>query len=205
MQLLLARFSNLIKLHLIVLGLLTAYFPLNAIAARMPNVTETSNSPNTNLTTWEIHGALAAKNKSKGWSASLNWLQFGPNTYQIRLMGPLGSGSVLISKKDNLISFKDGRTITTSNNAEDLLLKQTGIRLPVKNLYYWVRGLAAPGSVQAKILDKTRHLQRLQQNGYTIDFLQYNNIMGFLLPTIIRLEGNGLLVKVNINRWTLRA
>lgn len=51
------------------------------------------------VSSWEIRGALAAKNKSKGWSAAMNWAQNGPSSYQIRLMGPLGAGAVLINKK----------------------------------------------------------------------------------------------------------
>lgn len=58
------------------------------------------------VSSWEIKGALAAKTKAKGWSATMNWVQQGANSYQIRLMGPLGGGAVLISKKAILLHFK---------------------------------------------------------------------------------------------------
>lgn len=93
------------------------------------------------ISSWNIRGALAAKNKNKGWSASMNWVQQGPENYQIRLMGPLGSGAVLINKSGNTITFQDGAKKITSSSADELLAKQTGIRLPVSNLYYWIRGL----------------------------------------------------------------
>ncbi|HHX7432143.1 lipoprotein insertase outer membrane protein LolB [Legionella pneumophila] len=155
------------------------------------------------VSSWEIKGALAAKTKAKGWSATMNWVQQGANSYQIRLMGPLGGGAVLISKKGNTITFQDGSKITTSTNADELLLKQTGIRLPVNNLYYWVRGLPAPGGVQSEKHDQFNHLIQLKQNGYTIDFNKYTSVKGIDLPSMIRLEGNGVMVKVVIKNWVV--
>ncbi|MGX6640731.1 lipoprotein insertase outer membrane protein LolB [Legionella pneumophila] len=155
------------------------------------------------VSSWEIKGALAAKTKAKGWSATMNWVQQGANSYQIRLMGPLGGGAVLISKKGNTITFQDGAKITTSTNADELLLKQTGIRLPVNNLYYWVRGLPAPGGIQSEKHDQFNHLIQLKQNGYTIDFTKYTSVKGIDLPSMIRLEGNGVMVKVVIKNWVV--
>lgn len=155
------------------------------------------------VSSWEISGAMAAKSKAKAWSASMNWVQHGSNSYQIRLMGPLGGGTVLINKTGNTVTFQDGAKKSSSTNAEDLLLKQTGIRLPVNNLYYWVRGLPAPGNVQAEKHDQYNHLVQLKQSGYTIDFNRYTSVKGVDLPSAIRLEGNGVMVKVIIKNWNV--
>src|SRR5438128_945745 len=69
------------------------------------------------VSSWEIHGALAAKSKSKGWSATMNWVQKGPSSYQIHLIGPLGGGSVLVKREGGTITFQDGQKTKTSNNA----------------------------------------------------------------------------------------
>ncbi|CEG55911.1 lipoprotein insertase outer membrane protein LolB [Legionella fallonii] len=155
------------------------------------------------ISSWEIQGAMAAKNKAKGWSATMNWAQQGPSSYQIRLMGPLGGGAVVINKKGNTITFKDGNKSSTSTNADELLFKQTGIRLPVNNLYYWVRGLPAPGGVQAEQHDQFNHLVQLKQGGYTINFTKYTSVKGIDLPSMIRLDGNGVMVKVIIKNWVV--
>nr|WP_242605242.1 lipoprotein insertase outer membrane protein LolB [Fluoribacter gormanii] len=133
----------------------------------------------------------------------MNWKQSGPNAYQIRLMGPLGGGTVLIDKKGDIVTFQDGPKKITSHNADELLVEQTGIRLPVNNLYYWVRGLPAPGPVQAEHRDDYNHLVQLKQNGYTINFTKYTSVKGIDLPSMIRLEGNGVMVKVVIQNWTV--
>jgi outer membrane lipoprotein LolB len=154
------------------------------------------------ISSWVIRGALAAKNKSKGWSATMNWAQQGPSSYQIRLMGPLGGGTVLINKQGNTVTFQDGSKRATSNNADELLKKQTGIQLPVNNLYYWVRGLPAPGAVQSEQHDQFNHLVQLRQGGYTINFTQYTSVKGIDLPSMVRLDGNGVMIKVIIKSWS---
>lgn len=155
------------------------------------------------VASWELSGAMAAKSKAKAWSASMNWVQRGPNSYQIRLIGPLGGGTVLINKTGNAVTFQDGAKKTSSTNADELLLKQTGIRLPVNNLYYWVRGLPAPGKVNSEQHDKYNHLVQLQQSGYNIEFNQYTSVKGIDLPSSIRLVGNGVMVKVIIKHWSV--
>ncbi len=120
------------------------------------------------ISSWNISGAMAAHNKNKGWSASLQWIQEGENQYQIRLFGPLGGGTVLIEKNKGMVTYTDGTKKVASHSADELLQQQTGIRLPVHNLYYWTRGLPAPGAVQSSTYDQNHHLQSLSQGGYTI-------------------------------------
>lgn len=153
------------------------------------------------ISSWDIKGAMSAKSKDKGWSATMNWVQHGPSSYQLRLVGPLGGGAVLINKKGSTITFQDGNKTSSSTNADELLLKQTGIQLPVNNLYYWVRGLPAPGAVQSEQHDKYNHLVELKQSGYTINFTKYTSVHGIDLPSMIRLEGKGVSMKVVIKSW----
>ena len=197
------NFKNLIILPFF---LLTACAPPRP-AAELPEnkvmPVEQRKAKTQTVSSWEIRGAMAAKNKAKGWSAAMNWIQSGPNTYQIRLMGPLGSGTVLIDKKGNTITFQDGPKKITSHNADELLAEQTGIKLPVNNLYYWVRGLPAPGPVEAEHHDQYNHLTQIKQSGYTINFNQYTSEKGIDLPSMIHLEGNGVTVKVVIKKWTV--
>ncbi|MGQ3891626.1 lipoprotein insertase outer membrane protein LolB [Legionella sp. CNM-4043-24] len=152
---------------------------------------------------WELSGAMAAKNKNKAWSASVNWIQRGISSYQIRLFGPLGSGTVMISRQGGAISFRDGPKSVTSSNADELLSRQTGVRLPVSNLFYWVRGIPAPGAVQSAQRDANGHLTLLRQSGYTIQYLGYSSVGKMALPASIRLQGNGVFIKMVIKRWRI--
>lgn len=153
------------------------------------------------ISAWEISGAMAAKNQNKAWSASLNWKQQGASQYQIRLFGPMGGGAVLIEKKGGVITYQDGPKKVSSGNADQLLYQQTGIRLPVSNLYYWIRGLTAPGSIQSVKYDQYNHLSMLKQAGYTINYTRYTSVNGIDLPSKINLFGHGVTIKVVIKKW----
>ena len=155
----------------------------------------------TSLSSWELSGAIAAKNNKKGWTASLNWLQKGPNEYQIRLFGPLGGGTVIIEKHGAIITYRDGPKKITSTNASELLQKQTGTQLPVHNLYYWVRGIPAPGAVSSAHRDENNRLMSLNQAGYQIDYTAFTTASGMDLPSKIRLQGHGVLIKLVIKHW----
>lgn len=155
------------------------------------------------ISSWELSGAMAAKSQNKAWSASLNWLQKGINNYQMRLFGPLGSGTVLIEKRGNTVTYRDGPKTASSRDASQLLLQQTGIRLPVNNLYYWVRGIPAPGAVQGVKRDRYNHLSELKQAGYTITYSSYTSVKGKDLPAKISLQGHGVSIKLVIKRWKI--
>ncbi len=162
-----------------------------------------ASSSSASLSSWELSGAIAAKDHKKGWTAALNWLQQGPNQYQIRLFGPLGGGTVIIEKKGVLITLRDGQKKRSSNNADELLLKETGVRLPVKDLYYWVRGLPAPGAVLSAQRMSDNRLISFTQAGYTINYTGYISTGGMVLPNKIRLQGQGVVIKLVIKRWKI--
>lgn len=155
------------------------------------------------ISSWVLSGGLAAKSPEKAWTASLNWQQTGINHYQIRLFGPLGSGTIIIEKSGQTITYKDGPKTVSSTNADELLYQQTGVRIPVRNLYYWVRGLKAPGAVQSTRYDQYNHLVTLKQAGYTIQYAKYTSINGVDLPSKIHLQGHHIKVKLIIKQWTV--
>ena len=155
------------------------------------------------VSNWEISGAMAARSKSKGWTASINWLQQGANNCQLRLFGPLGGGSVIIDKKGSLVTYRDGKHTASSTNANQLLVEKTGMRLPVNSLFYWVRGLPAPGAVQSSAHDQYNHITQLKQDGYTINYTRYTSVNGVDLPSMIRLDGHGVMIKLVIKHWKI--
>ncbi|ARG96450.1 lipoprotein insertase outer membrane protein LolB [Legionella micdadei] len=172
-------------------------------AEKEKKVAKSSTSAASRVSSWDISGALAARSKNKGWSASVNWMQRGASQYQIRLSGPLGSGAVMISRSGGAVTLRDGPKTVTSSSAESLLKKQTGVSLPVTNLYYWIRGVPAPAAIQGEKRDPAGHLTQLKQAGYTIQYLQYTSAGGTLLPTHVRLQGNGIFIKFIIRNWRL--
>lgn len=153
------------------------------------------------VSSWELSGAMAARNKNKSWTASINWVQQGINRYQIRLFGPLGGGTIIVEKNGGVVTYADGPKKSSSNNADKLLEQHTGVRLPVQALYYWVRGLPAPGSVQSATYDEAHHMTTLSQAGYTIRYSNYTSVSNTVLPGKISLQGHGVTIKLVIKHW----
>lgn len=155
------------------------------------------------LTHWEIRGAMAARNNKKGWTATFNWVQRSMDEYQIRLFGPLGGGTVLINRTNGLTTFRDGPHVSSSRDADRLLQQKTGIALPVANLYYWARGLPAPGPLKTVKYDSLKHVKSFQQAGYTVEYLSTMTVNNINLPKQIKLQGNGIRIKVAIKKWKI--
>lgn len=150
---------------------------------------------------WHISGALAARGNNKSVTASFNWRQTGPENYQIHLYGPLGGGSVLINRSAGMTTYKDGPKKDTDTNAARLFKRETGVALPVEHLYYWIRGLAAPGGIQAAHRDAAGSLQSFQQAGYHVACSNYMEAHGLRLPGKIQIQGPHVMIKVVVKGW----
>lgn len=164
---------------------------------------ETKKVAASTLSSWDITGAIAAKSGKKAWTAALNWHQQGMNQYQIRLFGPLGGGTVIIEQHGTVVTYKDGPQTITSTHADDLLQKKTGVRLPVNHLYYWVKGVPAPGPIQSAEYDSAHRLTSLHQAGFTINYTAFMSAGGMSLPSKIRLQGHDVLIKLVIKHWRI--
>lgn len=147
-------------------------------------------------TSFQITGAIAAKNQQHGWIANFTWVQRGRKDYHILLNGPLGSDTIDISMHNGILTYREGNKVMHSKDPETLLAKETGIRIPVSDLYDWIRGRPAPGPVTALTRDPSgeHDIILLQQAGFVIHYDKYEHHY----PRKIRLEGHQLLIKIVI-------
>lgn len=148
-----------------------------------------------------LSAAIAAKSHQKGWSAIADWRQSDARTYQITLIGPMGSQAVRIEEQHGTVTYIEGKQTFTASNGDQLLAKKTGIHLPVTHLYYWVRGIPAPGTIQAVTRNSTGQILTLKQSGYSIEFTDYMQVQNYVLPHKMRLSGKDLTVKLVIKKW----
>jgi outer membrane lipoprotein LolB len=71
-------------------------------------------------------------------------------------------------------------------------------------LFWWVRGLPAPDSPSQVTLDTDSQLNRLEQDGWKIQYLSYLEQDGYTLPERIKLQGQDLQVTLVIKDWQPR-
>ncbi len=156
-----------------------------------------------NLQNWQLSGKVAAISAQDSGSASIDWTQRGPR-YHISLMGPLGSHAVKLQGQPGLVTMDtaDGKH-ASAPNAETLLAQQMGWRLPVSNLNYWIRGLPVPTLPQNSAYDASHRLTRLVQDGWNIQYINYQNVGSIDLPERININSNSLKVKIIVYKWTI--
>lgn len=173
-----------------------------AANAKTPESWENRVGALSNIQDWDLKGLIAIRNTRDAWSANWRWQQH-QHDYVIDLAGPLGTSPTQLTGTPNTVTLTtaDGKKFN-SHSPESLLEKQLGWRLPVSNLYYWIRGLPVPNIAAQKQFDSSHRLTVLFQQGWRIEYLRYTEGKTDL-PAKIILNNSALNVKIIINQWQL--
>ena len=157
----------------------------------------------TKISRWDLNGMIAIRNPQDNITASLHWQQSAKD-YSLYLFGPMGTNGFKLTGTQHQVALQNPRgQVFYASSPEALLAQQTGWKLPVSNLYYWIRGLPVPGMAAHKQLDAYNHLMQLHQDGWDIEYLRYTASRHIDLPTKIFLHTKDLSVKIIISQWQL--
>ena len=167
------------------------------------------------VVSWKIQGRIAMHSDEEGWQATVYWMRDGEKQ-QIDLTGPLGRGHLRLVQNGQSAELRDADQQTWhANNAEQLLYRTTGWRVPLDGLNYWVLGLPAPDAAANEELDNRGRLKKLVQSGWDIRYLEYSACGSFDLPSKMFMKrqqpgaddspakDSALEVRLIIERWTL--
>jgi outer membrane lipoprotein LolB len=152
------------------------------------------------LTHWKLSGRLAVSNEEEAWHMSLEWQQRDDH-YSMNIIAPMGQGSMQLhgDAVQVMLMTDEGKTINASS-PEQLFHQHLGWKVPVSALRYWVLGLPAPGDYQ-QTLDEQGRLNKLQQAGWEIDFIDYRAQLGVELPRKVFINNHQARVKLVISNW----
>jgi len=157
------------------------------------------------LQNFEASGKVGFSDSKKGGNANLEWIQLG-DLYQIRLYGPLGSGSLLINgnSKEVYLTQTDGKIIH-AKSAEELVRAELGWIIPVSGLRYWLKGLAVPKDHLKQIkFDKDLRIWFIEQQGWSITYQSYQTIQGIAVPQKLKLKNGPIQLTFIFHNWHLR-
>ncbi|MCP4040618.1 MAG: outer membrane lipoprotein LolB [Gammaproteobacteria bacterium] len=154
------------------------------------------------VSNWSVTGRISIRTEGDAWNATLLWQQ-RDDAYRIRLVAPLGQGTVQISGDENGVTLRTAENkVYTAKDAETLMLDTLGWNVPVRGLRYWMLGLDEPGvAAKTKKFGQNGLLSRLHQTGWEINFLRYELVQGLELPTKLFLENRQLAVRIVVTRW----
>ena len=152
---------------------------------------------------WNISGALSIRQNQKAQIANFSWKLSAKNRYQVRLSSSLNVYNILIKSTAAGLSLnQNDKQAIHASSATELMEKSVGFALPINNLYYWVRGLNAPGQFKAQY-DQYGHLSELRQQGWHIRFMRYTHVNKVDLPQLVQMSRNNLTIRIVIKRWGL--
>lgn len=157
------------------------------------------------LTRWHNEGALAIQTAKSNQTLQFDWQLQSENDYSLRFIGPVGTGyGTLKTTPTESVYFAPQNKVYSDKNAEALLAKVTGWQLPVNDLYYWARGLPAPGSTaNLQFDDSHSHITELQQDGFDVVFQHYSGVGKLDLPSKLLIQNATVKVKIVITHWQL--
>ncbi len=151
------------------------------------------------LQSWDINGKIGIITQDSSNSASLKWRQ-EDLAYQIDIHGPLGQGGASIQGTPGNVTVNiSGEGVFEGPSPEYILYQQLGWDIPISDIYWWIRGLPAPDKEFLHRLENNR-LKALQQNGWDIQYLRYNNLEP-ALPRKLKLTRNGLKITLIVHNW----
>lgn len=152
---------------------------------------------------FSLKGRIAVNAEGKGYSGGLAWAH-NSETDKIEMFSPLG-GKVSEITKNNievLLTTSDGKHFNAID-AETLTQNTLGWRLPLSGLVDWVIGRpASTGEPTTDItLDDFGRITTLKQDGWDIEYAQYADYDGYVLPGKITLRSLKVNLKLVVENW----
>ena len=152
---------------------------------------------------WSLQGRLAVRNDQDGGSGSFRWLEQPQNT-QMDFHGALGRGAWrLVAEPAGVVLERADGSSQRAGTIDEMVQGELGWAIPVDALSWWVRGLAAPGEVERRMLNETGSLAELQQLDWTIEYGRYRSFQGFELPVKMTARRQDVSVKLAVKDWDL--
>jgi|SoiMethySBSTD1v2_1073268.scaffolds.fasta_scaffold655553_2 outer membrane lipoprotein LolB len=155
------------------------------------------------LPAWQAEGRIAVNAGKEGGSGAFTWKQVD-DALDFRFRGPVGVGGFRIDGDGESLHLK-----TTAGDERDLtdperdLRERYGWSVPLNSMRYWMLGVPDPADEAAETLDDANELILLQQRGWTIEYGAYGTAAGTSLPRKVTMEGDGVRVRLIVERWEL--
>src|SRR5262245_12983467 len=153
---------------------------------------------------WQVQGRIAINAGKDGGSGSFSWKQ-AHDDLDFRFSGPLGAGGFRIFGDDASLRVQtsDGEDFVLTDPVNDLR-ERYGWSVPLQSMRYWMLGVPDPQSEAGTTLDDAHQLISLEQLGWVVAYTNYADTDGMTLPHKLTLEGEGVRIRVVVERWELR-
>ena len=153
------------------------------------------------LDEWEFAGRIGVSAGDEGFNGQLRWRQDGV-VFRARINGPLGVGTMFINGDYRELTLTDRNGVVTELDDAELELRQMyGWTIPVTSLRFWALGIPDPASAAETEFGDQGRLLSLQQRGWRVDFTQYREGGGQMLPRRLSAVNEDVKVRLVIDNW----
>lgn len=137
-------------------------------------------------------------------SANFEWKQSGNNS-NVHLFGPLGQGSVRLTRQDGQVCLQQKSEVRCSGSAEDLLQNDLDWRLPVAEMAYWIKGIPSPKTHADYFIppEQAPYSAELGQLGWKITYKSYQVVDGLLLPRKLTASRGTSSLTIVVKHWEI--
>ncbi|MDR3395034.1 MAG: lipoprotein insertase outer membrane protein LolB [Parasulfuritortus sp.] len=154
---------------------------------------------------FHLSGRMSVRTPDQTFSGTVSWTRAaGEDT--LLLSGPVGQGAAEIHRQDGQVALKlaDGSQISDASD-ERLMERALGVRLPLDGLLYWLSGQPRPGVTFKAGLDQDGRIERLDQDGWHIEYSQFRRDGEHWRPgRIFANRGDTLEFRFALDRWEVR-
>lgn len=150
---------------------------------------------------FSLQGRIGVQTNGKGFSGSMQWAH-NKTDDSISLFSPLGSQVASIKKTPDQFTLEDasGKSYSAAD-AETLTQEILGWRLPLTGLADWSIGRPTQSPVQNSTWNEQGVLTNLEQDGWKIEYSNYEQQGNYLLPNKIYLKSDKLNLKLLVEKW----
>ena len=158
----------------------------------------------TGVDEWEFAGRIGVRAGDEGFNGQLWWRQDGV-VYRARISGPLGVGTVFLNgdQRELTLTDNDGG-VTELHDAEADIRRMYGWTIPVRSLRYWALGIPDPAIPAETEFGGDGRLAKMKQADWQVDFTQYREGGGQLLPRRLNAVNDDVRVRLVIDNWVFR-
>ncbi|WP_049621843.1 lipoprotein insertase outer membrane protein LolB [Frateuria defendens] len=153
---------------------------------------------------WVLQGRLGVYDAHGGGSGDFTWKQDGAR-YELLLSGPAVSGVDVRLRGDDAGALLEGVKggPLRGADAEALMRKALGWEVPLRDLRAWVLGLRADSGPAELSFGENRLPSLLQQDGWTVDYRDWDLARQPPLPSRIFAERPPYKVRLSIKSFEL--
>jgi len=155
---------------------------------------------------WNLTSKVALRYRADNWNFGLRWLQQSTNQYVMQIKNPVTGGLLAkLTRKNNRVTLlSDNGRVYNDSDEERLLKRQTGVKLPLKGMQHWMRGLSSPlYKVDKLVLDPKGRPLMLHQAGWKINYSKYVNNRYDAMPrkVVITRDKDNVYLKMIAKKW----